>query len=760
MLKKTKNAKQPSEQVNKFLVSKVQFTNCYTEAGMIETRPGVYTRSYEITTPDNLTASDCDVAQVRKCMFDILSYFVSQFTCQMFVRNSEIDKEGYMDEVLLIPDKEDEVNRCIKDYNDVIEENVDIGHNNYRRSVYFILSLAEDTPDRAAKIFEKIDAEVRNRFAKMYGYVAKPQTIQERLYMIRQLYNPDDGMSFKELSDYFEEQVSRKRHKPFAKQLVFPRKYEWKHRDYLKVGDKYVRMLFINSLPTAVPDSVLNDLMSVSSDSVLSIIYEPMDTALGTSTAERLVKNNTIEKVVAVRDSVEDRKMRRTTTKVEVINETEKDYFNAQANELFRQAKEKKEPVILASFVIALFAEDKDQLDRDTKMLRLSASKYASQIRVCDLMQDKAFQSMLPLADSRLNVYRTFRASQLAAIQPLDVHDLFNKTKAFHGLNGISDNLVLLDRRNYPSGIICGVEHSGKSFAMKREIANTMMTTDDEVILITKSISPYRSFTKDLGGSFLSPWSPDPFSSRDVALKELFLDAYIYYARGNMEKKLTETEKQDEIKAIEEESTVLRKELSLAEAMEIIRKRPATFSMFNSVFRDYEISESKTFETLPNRLKTVPVSSDTELLTMMMAASAYINKRFMEGKSVWVYIDCIDSLLYSNPGSDFLIGFLRDADALRDPVTMVVQDSVHVITNQDAVIEYDYLVSKVSYYKLMTQGPVERRYYTEKLNIPESLVAYITDREPGEGVIATPAANIAFNDRFDKDAPFYKRFQK
>jgi hypothetical protein len=115
--------------------------------------------------------------------------------------------------------------------------------------------------------------------------------------------------------------------------------------------------------------------------------------------------------------------------------------------------------------------------------------------------------------------------------------------------------------------------------------------------------------------------------------------------------------------------------------------------------------------------------------------------------------------MYSTPGSDFLIKFLELTEEMKMPVTMVVQDSVHIIANDNAVIEYDYLMKKISYYKLLSQGPVERRKYVDRLNIPESLVTYITDREPGEGIIITPSANIAFNDRFERrDNPFYARF--
>ena len=56
-------------------------------------------------------------------------------------------------------------------------------------------------------------------------------------------------------------------------------------------------------------------------------------------------------------------------------------------------------------------------------------------------------------------------------------------------------------------------------------------------------------------------------------------------------------------------------------------------------------------------------------------------------------------------------------------------------------------------------GPIDRKYFAEKLKIPKILVPYITDREPKEGIIISPSLNIAFNDHFEShDEPFFRIF--
>lgn len=753
---KVKKATPPKKPATpKFLLNKVNFIKFYDQLGIIEAEPGVYSRAYEISLPAFETDREFNSTQVHICMENILSRFVQDFTCQMLVRNSPVDEDTYLEKVLLPEDKEEPVTACIKDYNDVIRDNINIGHNNYKRTVYFILSAKADTPDEAMAIFENVDAEVKEKFSQMYGYIAVGQELNERLYTLYDLHNPA-GMSFDEFKNMREYYTTMT-----TKESIYPRSYAAKERDHIKVGDKYVRMLFINSLPTSVPDSVLSDLMSVSSNSLLSVIYEPIDTELGSQLATKLVDKNTKIHQVPLRETVEDRKHRRVQEQKKHLKENEAEYFHIKAKEVFTSAIENNESVMLASFVIALFADSKEDLDRDTKLLKLSASKFATQIRVCDLMQDLAFQSALPLARSRLNVYRTFRSSQLATMQPLDIQQLFNRSNAFHGLNGISDNLILLDRRNYLSGIISGIKFSGKSFECKREIANTLMTTHDEVILITDDKNSYTKFVSTMGGKEINAWMPDVFKCENVQFKKLFLSAFMTYRLNILQKHLIESEKKEVLAQIEKEADMLYRCENWNAATNLINEDKAKYGSLIRALSGYKPSKTtdNAIADAHTRLKAITVSSDSELISTMFAAYNYIMKSKKENKCVWLYVDAIDPLLFTSSGSDFLIGLITETEKGKIPITLVVQDSVYIIANTEASIEYDYLLSKINYFKLLSQGPVERRKYTQRLNIPDSLVSFITDREPGEGIIITPSANIAFNDRFEgRTNPFYSRF--
>ena len=65
----------------------------------------------------------------------------------------------------------------------------------------------------------------------------------------------------------------------------------------------------------------------------------------------------------------------------------------------------------------------------------------------------------------------------------------------------------------------------------------------------------------------------------------------------------------------------------------------------------------------------------------------------------------------------------------------------------------------MNYFELFGLGPIERKQFIEKLNVADTLIPYIIDREPGEGIILTSTSNIAFTDRLgDEEHSFYKLF--
>ena len=92
---------------------------------------------------------------------------------------------------------------------------------------------------------------------------------------------------------------------------------------------------------------------------------------------------------------------------------------------------------------------------------------------------------------------------------------------------------------------------------------------------------------------------------------------------------------------------------------------------------------------------------------------------------------------------------------------MVIQSSVKLMSDNKTLIRLEELINCCTNYKLLNQGAIERKKYSELLNIPNSLINYITNVDYGKGLIITPSSNIAFDDNFvEEKTAFYDLFKK
>ena len=119
-----------------------------------------------------------------------------------------------------------------------------------------------------------------------------------------------------------------------------------------------------------------------------------------------------------------------------------------------------------------------------------------------------------------------------------------------------------------------------------------------------------------------------------------------------------------------------------------------------------------------------------------------------DNKGTWLFIDSLDPIFAAEQGAAFLMDYAERMNTLNNVFTLVIQSSVRLFTDNAVSYRFCDFVNLMGYEKLLNQGAIERKKYTELLNIPHSLINYITGTEPGKGIICTPSSDIAFNDSF------------
>ena len=780
MLKKNNNKLAASDIVRK----KIPYERAFEEEGIIETRANCYSKCYFINDIKQSNTKDYSQAAFNKKFKKLLDEMPEDISFQFVIHNKLVNQEFFLKRTLKVPEQHPGYEKYVNAYNEVIAENADVGHNNVKKDTYFVISVKADLPEDAVKRFREIDNLIKELFSNVYGIEISGLSLKTRLKVLYTMFNPGRDLFGKKVDIAGNGDFSFKNMKKLkltTKDVIAPSSIDSKetHKDYMVLNDEmYVRSFFINVTPAVISNSFISDITSISSNMLLSIQYEHIPTKFGLDVFTDNVARNMTRKIVNRRESLSDRKNKRTEEHTSMINYTEQDYFNNAAIEVFKEGVATNTDVFSCTMVITLYADELDTLNRDTQLLYISTNKYAVQIKSLDLLQLEGFQSCLPLCNCRVDTRRVYNLDKLAMMHPLNIQEVLKQDGLFNGLNAINDNLIFYNRKNFSNaaGIIAGVDHCGKTFQCKREIFNALISNKDRICIIATS-DDYDEFVKELQGGKKEYSKTNVFEcikhygllesdvySKSIMLEALFKAIYVETQAEKIDFAKIEDERDEDITEDVKKLISLsnRGEISFDNAdtvIDYIEKNRTAFSFIGEIIEELRLLVGKD-TAIGKRIELYKAKNSSELISVM---NFLWNRSLLDkskNMSTWLFIDSVDTILSSEQGLDYLMEYIDKCNKLETIVTMVIQSSVKLMSDNKTLIRLEELINGCSYFKLLNQGAIERKKYSDLLNIPNSLINYITNVDYGKGLIITPSSNIAFDDNFvEEKTVFYELFK-
>lgn len=182
-----------------------------------------------------------------------------------------------------------------------------------------------------------------------------------------------------------------------------------------------------------------------------------------------------------------------------------------------------------------MVADTKEELESITETVETIGKRNSVVIDTHYLKQREALNTALPIGVRQVETMRTMLTQSLAVLMPFNVQELNDEGGNYYGINQISKNVNVGNRKKLinGNGFIFGVPGSGKSFFAKQEMGNVFLGTNDDVIVVDP-MNEYFDIAATYGGTvvnlsaytknYLNPLEADLTHMNEKGIRDVIAD--------------------------------------------------------------------------------------------------------------------------------------------------------------------------------------------------------------------------------------------
>lgn len=794
--KKGKSApkqKSTKKAIPKTVQQTIHYEECY-ENGVIQIEPGVFSKTFRFDDISFKTRSDEDQEEIYESYLKFLNSIVAGEDLYFTVVNSQGDKKTGVEAV--VPEaKGDAFDEYREEMAAMIREKFESSRNNIVTKKYITVVVKSTEIDKAMRRLRELSGEIESNFKKVTKDVISELTLAERLEVLNTIMNGAEP------NYWFEHDINGGVSVDFArmakqnlttKDLIAPEVLKFAGNDFQIGENRFGQIMYLDKIANWMNTNFLADLCEVNFESTITMHIEsiPQQVSL------KLIHNQSVNITAEVMEK--QKSMMKNGYSPEMISA---DLKNAkdQIDDLQDDLMNRDQKLFYMSLVLAHFAEDRDHLKENSKTIRSIGSKYMSEIKPLMMQQERGLRTVLPFGKDETYVKKLLTTESLGIFIPFDEANTMDKGGFYYGVNSVNKSIIVYNRmrgQNY-NGLVLGASGSGKSFSAKREMCSAIMQTNADVYIIDPD-GEYTPIAEAFGGTvvkiapgnnvYINPFDLDVDTSHDsdsnpIAMKMDFICGMLETMIGS-NAKLTPTQKSIVDRCIRQIYAPYLEHLNNMPVDANGRKPtidrnycPTMQSLFDALLSQPQpeaqslalIMESYTTGTFDTFAHRTNVNLDSRLVvydiknigTNLRELGLKVcmndvwnkmmeNRRF--NKWTWFYIDEFHLLMSNGSTSEFLKSVWKRARKWQGVPTGITQNVEDLLASPDARA----IINNSSFVYMLNQSMMDRAMLKEILNLSDNDLEFVTNVEPGHGLIKTGKQAIPFEDKFPTNTKLYK----
>ena len=721
-----------------------------------------YSKVYRFTDINYQVASQDD----KKLMFFDYSAILNGMDAgatHQITKNIHLMSRWDFEESVLMPMLGDEQDQYRQENNDILLGQT-VGNNGVTHERYYTISVTKKNIQEARLYFARIGAEVSARFAALGSRCSEVST-EERLRILHNFFRPGESDMF-----HFDMSNFMRRGHDF-RDYICPN-YVEKHGDYLKLGDRYARVLYLKDLASFVRDDMIDELTSLNKDMMLSIDIAPIPT----DEAVREVEN----RLLGVETNITNWQRRQNkNNNFSAVIPYDMELQRKEAKEFLDDLTTRDQRMMLVIITMVITADSKEELDNETEALKTIAQNRMCQIATLNYQQMDGLKTVLPIGVRKINAFRTLTTESLAVFMPFKVQEIQDKGGMYYGQNAISNNLILCNKENLlnQSSMLLGVPGAGKSFLTKQQIANILLSTKDEILicdpeneygaLVTALCPDSTVISLEAGGKdkLNAMYMVDGYGESDpIVVKSQFIMSLIEQIDKNgvgpQHKSIIDrcvAAIYKEAKDVGYMPTLSTLRLKLLEQPEPQAKDIAlALELFTTgsldIFGHGSNVDLEKRVTVFNIRGLGTQLKPTGLLVITDTMLNRVTLNWKRGKRTHVFIDEFHVVFENEFSAAFFNSAWRQFRKRNAYPTAITQNVEYLLDS----VQASTMLSNSEFIVMLNQAASDREKLGKLLNISNEQMSFITNAEAGCGLIKYGSALVPFVNRFPKNTKLYE----
>ena len=729
-----------------------------------------YTKTVQFQDINYQLAQQEDKTEIFEEWCSFLNFFDSSVNFQLSFENMATDVSDF-EKSIRISHKKDGFDDVRDEYSEMLLHQMEAGNNGLTKTKYLTFGIHAESMKAAKPRLIHIETDILNNFKRL-GVRAESLTGSERLELMhRQFHMADDAKFHFDWKYLTGSGLS-------VKDFIAPSSFAFPTGRYFQIGEMYGCMSFLSIDASDISDRLLADFLSMESSQIVTMHIQSVDQNEAIKTVKHTITELDRSKIE------EQKKAVRAGYDMDIIP-SDLATYGRDAKALLKELQSQNERMFLLTFLVMNTGKTMQELENNVFQAVSIAQKHNCNLIRLDYQQEQGLMSTLPLASNLIEIQRGMTTSSTAIFVPFTTQELFQRgdEALYYGLNALSNNMIMVDRKKLknPNALILGTPGSGKSFSAKREIANSFLVTDDDII-ISDPESEYAPLVSRFGGQVIkiSPTSDQYINPMDininysdddnpVALKADFILSLCELIVGNKDG-LRPVEKTVIDRCIRQiyqkyfenpgpENMPILGDLyeALLSQEEPEAKHVAT-ALEIYVTGSLNVFNHRTNVELTNRLVCYDIKDlgkqlkKIGMLVVQDQVWGRVTENRIQGKSTRYYMDEMHLLLREDQTAAYTVEIWKRFRKWGGIPTGITQNVKDLLASK----EVENIFENSDFIYMLNQAVGDRQILAKQLNISPHQLSYVTHSGEGEGLLFYGNVILPFVDRFPTNTELYR----